>query len=127
MSSDESPWLLLLANKASTWSKIENKVTKCIWSHSNANWAKFIWHFFFLFFTCLWVIWAHITSKPSSDYVWNVCQVSSKLVVWFVRKIFSQNRQTFVVLYIGYHQYLIIHHIIFIEDHFLRKLRVLNT
>ena len=35
----------------------------------------------------LWVMWAHITSKPSSDYVWNVCQVSSKLVVRFLRKV----------------------------------------
>ena len=36
----------------------------------------------------LWVIWewANITSKPSSYYVWNVCQVSSKLVVWLLRK-----------------------------------------
>ena len=36
MSSFEFPWLRLLANKASTWYKIENRVTKCIWSHSNA-------------------------------------------------------------------------------------------
>ena len=48
MSSFEFPWLLLLANKASIWYKIESKVTECIWSHSNAYWPKFIWNFLYL-------------------------------------------------------------------------------